>query len=97
MGIDQNLLEQMSQDIESELAKKRLSSTSRRALQMDRLMIMFMRQSLVDRDRIKMLETTSWGYKVYNNPKLSLFLLSVYIVISAFVNVNDIIRIALGL
>jgi len=46
MPIDQTLLDQMSADIESQLSQKRLAHTARRALQMDRLMLAFMRENL---------------------------------------------------
>lgn len=46
MPIDQTLLDQMSADIESQLQQKRLTHATRRALQMDRLMLAFMRENL---------------------------------------------------
>lgn len=97
MGIDENLIEQMAEDIEVELKKKRLSGTTRRALQMDRLMLMFMRQSLEDRARIKVLEESSWGFWVRNNPKLSIFLLSAYVVVSNFVKAEEVLAKVLNL
>ncbi len=90
MGIDHTLLDQMSLDIESELAKKRLTPTQRRALQMDRLMVMFMRQNIDDRKRIEVLEKSSIGFWIQKNPRVAIFAFTVYVVLSAVVDLRDV-------
>lgn len=97
MPIDKDLLEQMSKDIEAELGSKKLTHVQRRALQMDRLMVMYIRQSSEDHERINRIEKTSIILWVQNNPKLAFFLLSLYVVISALVDVRDALALVMGL
>jgi len=52
MPIDETLLQQMSADIEAQLSQKRLAHTTRRALQMDRLMLAFMKENLETQHKV---------------------------------------------
>ena len=97
MGIDNALLEQMTLDINAALEAKRLMYAQRRALEMDRLMVMFMHQSIDDRKRLERVEKASIIIWIQDNSRLSFFCLSVYIVVSAAMNFTEVIAKALGL
>ena len=51
-NMDEQLLKQMSDEIEARLKSKRLNSVERRALQMDRLMVAFMTQYIDDHKKV---------------------------------------------
>jgi hypothetical protein len=97
MGIDEKLLDQMEADINSELNAPRLSHVQRRALQMDRLMIMFMRQSTADHERLQKVEDASIILWAQGHPKLTVFLFSVVIIAWGLIDVREVIAKALGL
>lgn len=97
MSIDKALLDQMSNDIEAELTKKRLSPVQRRALQMDRLVVMYIRQSSTDHERINILERSSIVLWMQNHPKLTVFIVALYVALSAFVDFRTVMAMVLGI
>ena len=97
MSIDKDLLDKMTKNIEDELSVKRLGRVQRRALEMDQLMVMYIRQSSEDHERIGRLENSSIVMWMQKNPKLTVFIITIYVALSAFVDFRTVLALVLGI